>query len=152
MTAVRNSKDTVEYSVIIGEYIERFFGKRIAKRFKKTPHPWDHVLTSMKSEYRFLDHARLQRPKTYNIISSSQNGKYLLVKHELKVPKSNRSASRGGYRVGLFVEVAKKVTILFVGHHGDFKKVFSGSDKNCFKHLCKKYYPNLFKKLKPVKA
>ncbi|GAI59371.1 unnamed protein product, partial [marine sediment metagenome] len=50
-----------------------------------------------------------------------------------------------GYRAGLFVENKKSVTILFVGHHEDYKKLKKGSDLACFRYLIKALYPEVYK-------
>ncbi len=147
MQFVRDLDNPTEYLVERGQCLERLFGQKIKKRFKKTPHPWQDILKGAEQEYRFIDSARIQRPNTYTIISCSKNAKYQLVKHELKIPKLNKSASRGGYRCGLFIEIERKVVILFAGHHKDFDEIFKGPDNECFKYLFNLYYPNLYKQL-----
>lgn len=148
MLTVREHTDSQEYIVQEGGSLDRFFGKKLSKRFNKCIHPWVRILESIRSEYRFYNEASISYSSRYNILTVSQNGKYSLVKHEVKVPGSDKSASRLGYRAGLFVEKDAKVTILFVGNHEDYKGVFQGSDKDCFKYLLKTRYPDFYNQLK----
>lgn len=145
MIPVREDLEVVEYEVIFGEQAESHWVKKLKKTFKKTVHTWEKVEKSMVDEYRFFDTARLQYSKRYNVLSSSESATHLLVKHELKIPGLERSASGSGFRVGLFVEVGKRVTILFVGHHEHFDRIGPSSDKECFKLLLKNLYPEAYK-------
>ena len=144
MTSVRESSNPTEYAVEDGKYLDSFWVKKLKKSFKKTIHPWERVHKSLKDEYRFFDTASLQYKGRYNPLSYSSDTKFALVKHEVKIPQLKKSASGGGYRAGLLVEIGKKVVILFVGHHENYKKLKKGSDLVCFKHLLKIYYPTYY--------
>lgn len=146
MIPVREDFEAVEYEVVFGKQAESHWIKKLKKTFKKTVHTWEKVEKSMVEEYRFFDTARLQYSKRYNVLSASESAAHLLVKHELKISGLGKSASGSGFRVGLFVEVGKRVTILFVGHHKHFDGVGPSSDKECFKLLLKNLYPEAYKK------
>jgi hypothetical protein len=65
------------------------------------------------------------------------------LKQWVLLPGSNRSANKTGYRAGLYVEVGKRVMILFLGHHSDYKGFFRGNENACFIKMFKDFYPEL---------
>lgn len=147
MIYVRNEKGPTEYKVIGGIYLDTYWGKKIIKDFKKTPHNWADIVDGLLNEFRFYDIARANNPSRYTTISSSNSAEFQLVKFDLKIPGLNKGASEGGYRAGLFIENLKEVTILFAGHHKHYGNHFKGNENDCFKFMLKDCYPELHDKL-----
>jgi len=146
---VPGNPSAFEYAVKFGRCSRSKWIKKLEKKLKKLPHHWEEHKISIERELRFLDIARLKYPKRYNTLSVSQGGEYQLLKLEVQIIGLGQSASRAGYRAGLFVIKRKKVVVLFLGHHEDIKKEGFSSGKDCFKHLLEKLYPELYEKIKP---
>lgn len=136
-----------EYLVELGGCCDSFWLKKLRKFFKKTVHPWESIQTSLFLEYRFIDKARRQYTDRYDILTVSSGANCILIKHQVKLPNTNISAKQSGIRASLFVEKDKEVIILFVGHHKHYGTLGFNSEKECIKHMVKKYYPAYAKKL-----
>lgn len=143
MLAVRNASDPAEYVVELGDALTGKWGKRSLGK-KVTPHSWSDYLDGLVATYRFFDFERANYPGRYHDISCSSGGRYILVKAELTIPNQKKSAHGTGCRAGIFIDKEDtRVTILFAGHHDDYKNFHKGDENSCFKRLTKELYPEI---------